>query len=444
MMRYEEAERFLLEIPRFTKKNRMEDTKSFLHLLGDPDLSGKIIHVAGTNGKGSVCAYLASVFEQAGYRVGLFTSPHLVTMRERFRLNGEMISEMAFIESLERVMQQLRGGEMENANYHPTFFEMLFFMAMLWFQSEGADIMILETGLGGRLDATNSVSRKELCVITEIGLDHIEYLGDTIPKIAGEKAGILQAGVPVVFADTKKDASRVILERAKALSCPAFPVSKGDARKIGIHKNFIDFSYNTRYYGYVGCTLNTCAHYQIENAALAVRVLDVLGEKLPVSGSDLTKGLQRMHWEGRMEEILPGVYADGAHNADGIRAFLETVKEDGCCGRRFLLFSAVQEKQYREIIRQILASGQFDEICLTKLKNTRGLSSQILLETYQEEREQLPEAEARRVQFTCAADCETGLLKLLKKKQKKDVIYIAGSLYLVGESKAYIKRKQND
>ena len=145
-----------------------------------------------------------------------------------------------------------------------------------------------------------------------------------------------------------------------------------------------------------------------------------------------------------MEEILPGVYADGAHNADGIRAFLETVKEDGCGGRRFLLFSAVQEKQYREIIRQILTSGQFDEICLTKLKNTRGLSSQILLETYQEEQEQLPEAAAQRVQFICAADCETGLLKLLKKKQEKDIIYIAGSLYLVGESKAYIKRKQND
>ena len=182
-----------------------------------------------------------------------------------------------------------------------------------------------------------------------------------------EKAGILKENVPVVFADKRKESSDVIKEHAKALFCPMFPVSKTDIRNFRFHKNFIDFSYNTRYYGYVGCRLMTCAAYQQENAALAVCALDVLSGKLPVSREIIEEGLQQARWEGRMEEILPDIILDGAHNIDGITAFLETVCSDGCRGRRLLLFSAVQEKQYREMTRLLIDSEMFDKIYLAML-----------------------------------------------------------------------------
>ena len=222
-------------------------------------------------------------------------------------------------------------------------------MKALCFEENDINVILLETGLGGRLDVTNCVSRKELCIITEIGLDHTEYLGNTIAKIAGEKAGILRQGVPVVFADHNREASAVIAKKAGQLACPVFSVSNCDVRKLEFHKKFIDFSFNTRYYGYIKCLLKTCASYQTENAALALRALDVLGDRLPVSEKALAFGMARAHWQGRMDEVVPDVFIDGAHNEDGILAFLDTVRRDGCRGRRLLLFSAVREKQYREI-----------------------------------------------------------------------------------------------
>ena len=190
---YEEAVDYINEIPRFTTKNTMDDTRAFLHRLGDPDQSMRIIHVAGTNGKGSVCAYMRFILEAAGYRTAVFTSPHLTDIRERFVIDGEMVSEKAFLGAFLRIYDLL-----DAKTPHPTFFEYLFLMAMILFSESRPDFCILETGLGGRLDATNAVSRKELAVITRIGLDHTEYLGDTLEKIAAEKAGILQDRKSVV------------------------------------------------------------------------------------------------------------------------------------------------------------------------------------------------------------------------------------------------------
>lgn len=427
-MEYEEAESYLLEIPKFTKKNTLDDTRAFLEKLGCTGENQKIIHIAGTNGKGSVCAYLASVFQKAGYRVGMFTSPHLVTMRERFRIDGEMISKQEFLACFERVKEAVSGGLCGNPSYHPTFFEMLFFMAMLCFERNGAEIVILETGLGGRLDATNSVGKKQLCIITEIGYDHMEYLGNTIGQIAGEKAGILQKNVPVVFADKRAESSEVIKRRAGMLDCPAFSVSKHDIRNLEFHKNFIDFSYDTRYYGYIRCSLLAHAPYQAENAALAVKALDVLAERLPVSREALLTGLREARWEARMEEILPGVYMDGAHNADGIRAFLDAVHRSGS-GRKLLLFSAVSDKQYEEIIRLLTSQGTFDSIFVTELNNTRGLSLQTLQTAF-----------AMAGSSVCGfADTRSALTALLAAKQPGDTVYIAGSLYLAGEVKSILR-----
>ena len=178
---YEQAVEYIFNVPRFTKKNTMADTKVFLERLGNPDLGLKIIHVAGTNGKGSVCAYMRSVLETAGKRVAVFTSPHLVDVRERFLIDGEMISREAFLEAFQIIYNQLNWKELEaGEGYHPTFFEYMFFIAMLVFKQAAPDYCILETGLGGRLDATNAVSHKELSVITSLSLEHTVYPPDTL------------------------------------------------------------------------------------------------------------------------------------------------------------------------------------------------------------------------------------------------------------------------
>ena len=427
---YEEAVDYILDVPRFTKKNVPEDTERFFDFLGRPGERAKIVHVAGTNGKGSVCAFVTSVLERAGISTGLFSSPHLVDIRERFRLNGEMISREAFASCLNRVMDSLElfRAETGKAEYHPTFFELLFFMGMLWFSDQKAEAIVLETGMGGRLDATNVVRRPAVCVITRIGLDHMEYLGDTKEKIAAEKAGIIKPRVPVVFWDEDPSVSRVIVEKAKKIDAETIPVSEEEVGFFNFKNKTVDFSMRSGYYEYIRVCLHTPAVYQRQNAALAVRALEVLNGKLmqePEAAKRITReaieeGLSAAHWSGRMEEVLPGVLIDGAHNEDGVHAFLESVRHDGCEGRRSLLFSVVSDKRAGRMAEQILESGLFSRIVAAPMKSGRSLT-----------REQLDEIWMGQAELYDSP--EKAFDTLIREKGKKDMVYAAGSLYLVGQ-----------
>ena len=427
---YEEAVDYILDVPRFTKKNVPEDTEHFFDFLGRPGERAKIVHVAGTNGKGSVCAFVTSVLERAGISTGLFSSPHLVDIRERFRLNGEMISREAFASCLNRVMDSLElfRAETGKAEYHPTFFELLFFMGMLWFSDQKAEAIVLETGMGGRLDATNVVRRPAVCVITRIGLDHMEYLGDTKEKIAAEKAGIIKPQVPVVFWDEDPSVSRVIVEKAKKIDAETIPVSEEEVGFFNFKNKTVDFSMRSGYYEYIRVCLHTPAVYQRQNAALAVRALEVLNGKLmqePEAAKRITReaieeGLSAAHWSGRMEEVLPGVLIDGAHNEDGVHAFLESVRHDGCEGRRSLLFSVVSDKRAGRMAEQILESGLFSRIVAAPMKSGRSLT-----------REQLDEIWMGQAELYDSP--EKAFDTLIREKGKKDMVYAAGSLYLAGQ-----------
>lgn len=427
---YEEAVDYILDVPRFTKKNVPEDTERFFDFLGRPGERAKIVHVAGTNGKGSVCAFVTSVLERAGISTGLFSSPHLVDIRERFRLNGEMISREAFASCLNRVMDSLElfRAETGKAEYHPTFFELLFFMGMLWFSDQKAEAIVLETGMGGRLDATNVVRRPAVCVITRIGLDHMEYLGDTKEKIAAEKAGIIKPQVPVVFWDEDPSVSRVIVEKAKKIDAETIPVSEEEVGFFNFKNKTVDFSMRSGYYEYIRVCLHTPAVYQRQNAALAVRALEVLNGKLmqePEAAKRITReaieeGLSAAHWSGRMEEVLPGVLIDGAHNEDGVHAFLESVRHDGCEGRRSLLFSVVSDKRAGRMAEQILESGLFSRIVAAPMKSGRSLT-----------REQLDEIWMGQAELYDSP--EKAFDTLIREKGKKDMVYAAGSLYLAGQ-----------
>ncbi len=427
---YDEAVEYIFNVPRFTKKNTMADTKAFLEKLGNPDRNLRIIHVAGTNGKGSVCAYIRSVLEAGGKRVAVFTSPHLVDVRERFIIDGKMISKEAFFEAFQIIYNILNWEELEaGEGYHPTFFEYMFFIAMLVFKESAPDYCILETGLGGRLDATNAVSKKELAVITRISLEHTEYLGDTIEAIAGEKAGIMAQDTPVVFADTQEKTTQVFREKAKDLSCECFPVSKSHYTLLNFKNKSIDFSYVSRYDYNVKIHLNTFAKYQMENCALALRAIEVLDVEKEFSTKVLAQGVKQTFWPGRMEEVLPEIFVDGAHNADGIRAFLETVSEDAYEGKRSLMFSVVSDKDYAQMLRKIAQSGLFHKIYLAQMGNYRATS-------LDEMKCHLPESyKGEVILYDSVKEAFTAVKE---QKLNDERVYIVGSLYLVGEIKEYV------
>ena len=223
-MNYEEAVAYIEETPKFTTKNKMEHTKECLKRLGNPQDKFRVIHVAGTNGKGSTCAFLTSILREAGYSCGLFTSPHLVVINERFQINEKNISDEVFLDAFCKV-KELADELVKEGNYHPTYFEFLFLMGMVIFADADVDYVVLETGLGGRLDATTAVENPVACVITSISFDHMQYLGNTIEEIAGEKAGIIVPGVPVIYDGNDQKAAEVIRERAQELNSPCFVTS---------------------------------------------------------------------------------------------------------------------------------------------------------------------------------------------------------------------------
>ena len=432
-----ECETYLNSIPSFTDKHTMEDTVAFLEFLGNPDQNMKIIHVAGTNGKGSVCSYLSSILMKAGYSVGMFTSPHLVKVNERFCIDGKMVSDgvftEVFVETLKRVV------EYDNKDYFPTYFEFLFFVAMILYDVYPVDYLILETGLGGRLDATNSVSNPLLTVITEIGYDHMQYLGESIAEIAGEKAGIIKPWVPVVFFDKQKESTEVIKQKALELDSRAIVVERKNIQNVSTVQEdegnkYIAFSYISLYDKYVDLKLNTEARYQAENAALAVTAAEILkNEGADISELDIREGLISAKWEARMEEIRPGIYVDGAHNVDGIEAFIDSAANIPSSGRKLLMFGIVGDKQYKEIIDKLLVCGEFDSIFVAVLETNRSVSVSDLKSAFEECKEEHGIIGLPIKYYSNVRDAITDIITVRK---SGDTVFAAGSLYLAGQIKS--------
>lgn len=433
---YDEAVAYLLEIPKFTKKNTMEDTKAFLKELKLPLEHKKIIHVAGTNGKGSVCFYLNNLLNCAGKNTGLFTSPHLTDIRERFRINGEMVSKEAFFEAFSLVYDKVMSKYEDALNgYHPTFFEFLFFMAMLLFKEEKTEYIILETGLGGMLDATNALDKKELTMITRIGLDHTEYLGNTIEEVALQKAGIIRPDTKVLYFGDDRGAGAVIEAYAAKQGAIVQSVDKKLWKDEKFRDKNIDFSYKSRYYDYIAITMSGIATYQIENISMALAALEnLLTVKEMPTVEEIQEVLKATVWQGRMEEVLPDVFLDGAHNENGICAFLDSVEKTEA-GRKSLLFSVVSDKDYKTIIKKIVESRLFDKIVITGLNNSRALSVQEILQIFYE---------CGRKEIVVIDDAEQAFETLCREKVEEEQIFVAGSLYLVGRIKEIIGRNQND
>jgi dihydrofolate synthase/folylpolyglutamate synthase len=428
---YTEAEEILNNIPKFTSKNPMEETAGFYEFIQAADGGiysekrlGKIIHVAGTNGKGSVCAYLQSICSQSGYKTAMFTSPHLITTRERFAIDGEIISEGEFIEAFNWLNCMI---DKYNKPYNPTYFERLFFMGIYIFSKAKPDVTILETGLGGRLDTTNVIKKPSVTVITEIGFDHMAYLGDTLEKIAGEKAGIIKPCVPVVFSDRKEAVSKVLEGKSKELCAKCYPVSKKDYKINEIKKKSIDFSVTNLYDNYVSFIINTTALYQVENASIAYRTCEVLRNEcglIGITDKSIEAGIALMHWMGRMEEVRPNIYIDGAHNEDGIEAFVESIKR-GENGKCVIVFSVVKDKQYDKMIHMLCRLDFVTDFIITHIPGQRGADLKEISGLF--------ERYCKVGTKICTYEnIEDAIIQSIALKGELGRVYIVGSLYLAG------------
>ena len=432
---YEEACEYILDIPKFAGKHTLADTKELLGRLTGSRIESKIIHVAGTNGKGSVCAYLQSILRTAGFHVGMFISPHLETMRERILYDGEMIPQESFVKAFDLVREESD----RQKEKHPSFFEFLFLMGMCYFKEKEPDYIILETGLGGRLDATNCIAKPKLCVITEIGFDHMQYLGNTLVEIAGEKAGIIKPGTPVIYLDKREETSRVIEQTAAMLETTAIAVKKSQIGRPVMRKKSIDFSFSNGYYRYDNLILRTTAAYQTENASVALVAARSLKEER-IDDEAVRKGLYDAFWPGRMEEILPRVFLDGAHNEDGIEAFLTSVsaantEQEKAAGKRLLLFGVVADKQYDKMIGRVAASQLFSHIAVTVLASDRSASIDKLKVAW---------AQYKTADCSFHESAEEAFHYIQSIQKEADTIYIAGSLYLVGQIKTLVRRTPDD
>jgi len=408
-MTYTEAIEFLYGLRLFGAEFGLEKSFRLAELAGNPQNRLRFIHVAGTNGKGSTCAILESIYRAAGWRTGLFTSPHLVSFRERLQVNRQLIAEADVVRLVAEIQPLLR--EFPDGQ-HPTFFEVITLMALKYFAAQKCEVVIWETGLGGRLDATNIVTPLA-SVITNIALDHQQWLGDTPAKIAAEKAGIIKPGIPVITATAEPTALAVIRATAQERRAPlrecAAPLPDLPA-------------------------LTLAGEHQKQNAALALATVEVLQAQLPVSADAIRTGLATVVWPGRLQLLhLDGgrqLLLDGAHNVAGMET-LRAALQTGFGGRRLVvIFGALQDKSWPGLC-QVLAP-------LAAAIHTVPVAS---------DRTAAPAdlaAACRAAHPAATVTAHTSLADALNACKNEPFVVVTGSLYLVGEALEWLGRPRAD
>ncbi len=380
-MTYEEAIQFLQRLQMFGAKLGLENMLRLAERAGSPHHRLRFIHVAGTNGKGSTCAFLESIYRAAGLRVGLYTSPHLVRFGERIQVNRELIPDAEVARLVELARNWTR-------DIPATFFEVVTAMALQYFEEQNCDLVIWETGMGGRLDATNIVTPLA-SVITNIALDHQQWLGNTLEEIAREKAGIIKPGVPVFTTSGSAEIVRVASEHGSPLTHVA--PSAVPALPLGLR-----------------------GAHQKANAALALAATRVL----PVAREHIVAGLTTAYWPGRLQVIeRPGgqtIVLDGAHNVAGMQALCAELKVSFPYELPAVIFGALKDKSWPEMLKVL--AGTASRLVLTPLKTSRSFAPAEALESYPE-----------------ATVCES-LDQALTLVAEERFVVVAGSLYLVGEA----------
>jgi len=412
----------------------LEAMQSFLDRVGRPEQKLRFVHVAGTNGKGSVCAGLTEVLSRAGYRVGVYTSPHLSSVRERFRIGGEYIGEAAFAALGERIIRVL--GEEQI-----TYFEFTTALALLWFAESQVDLVVLETGMGGRLDATNVVVPL-VSVITSVSMDHEAYLGNNLTAIAGEKAGIIKDHVPVVSGAGHPDAAAVIERVSRERSAPLFALRQEFDYVVKADSTWAwrgGKAFGNRVID--GLRSNRASLVQQENDSLTIALVRLLHEHgFTVSEEDLRRGLAEVRWPGRMEyfeqDFFPTVIGtpvgvkklryllDGAHNPDGVKNLANTLGKNFSYQKLIVVWGSMGDKDMPATLGTIACLA--DDLILTRPAGERSALPEQLYDFLGHE----DKKKAR-----CIASVPDALLAAQETAAEEDLIVVGGSLYLIGATR---------
>ncbi len=387
------------------------------HRLGDPQDSLRFIHVGGTNGKGSVSAMLSSVLTKAGYRVGLYTSPYLYDFRERMQIGGKPISEEALCEIMDRVK-----AEADGMPDRPTEFELITAAAFLWFKNEGCDPVILEVGLGGRLDATNIIKKSLLSLITGISLDHTSILGDTEEAIAKEKAGIFKEGCPALVGEVSPTVRKALSAAAREKGTPLSFLDLSSLSIKSAAKEGIRFRFEKEEY-----SIPFAASYQPKNASLVLKAIAALkAGGLPIPDEAIKGGLSSVYWPGRFEYFCrrPEVVYDGSHNPEGVKATVQTIKRLYRKKKILLITGVMADKDHAAIVNSLAPLA--DTVFTVTPDNPRALSADALCAAYRRKGvSALPRPSVKE-----ALRDASPLAAAFQKP-----IFILGSLYLYKEAK---------
>jgi dihydrofolate synthase/folylpolyglutamate synthase len=402
----------------------LANIRNILRALGNPHKKLKAIHIGGTNGKGSTAAMIQSILSRSGYRVGLYTSPHLISFTERIRIDEEEITEGEVV----GLTQRIRGAIRERRTPETfTFFDFTTAMAMLYFVTEGVDLAILEVGLGGRLDSTNVVDPL-LVIITTISMDHRNYLGGSLEAVAREKAGIIKGGRALITAATQPKVLDLFRRVCREKKAPLFRVGRDfRGRRVGPRR----FHYRGRKLNLPNLDLNLAGRHQIINATTAMGAIETMVEKgYRIGNGAIYEGLHRVQWSGRLEVVResPTVVLDGAHNPGAAKRLKEAIVEEFGYERLLLALGIMNDKDYRRIISTLVPLADMTVLCEPRCE--RAASPQVLLDAM------------KRIgkKGEIVGDVGEAVQHLLSVATERDLICITGSFYTIGEAKAYLSR----
>lgn len=432
-MNYQSAVDYILSfadyerIPRSAVVFDLRRIEMLLARLGNPQDAAKTVHIAGTKGKGSTSAMIASILYQSGYRTGLYTSPHLLSIRERLQIDGEPITEKAFARLVSRLKPEFEAVNESGAYGELTTFELLTALALAHFKESAVDYQVLEAGLGGRLDATN-VTSPEICVITSISYDHTDVLGDTLAEIATEKAGIIKPKSVVVVTRQSPEAMAVIEKTCR----------EKDARLVSVGSE-ITWQRQTagpdgqtfRLKGISGeydLSLPLAGEHQLENAAAAVAAVEVLKEHgARISPESIARGLARVHWPGRLQVMRrePWLVVDGAHNADSARRLVTALGQHFTFQRLTLIFGASSDKNIADMVAELASFP--DRVIVTSSRHPRAVSPDSLAHQFARQR----------VTAEVTENVSEAIEIALAGAMPGDLICVTGSLFIVAEAMEY-------
>jgi dihydrofolate synthase/folylpolyglutamate synthase len=422
MNQYQKTIDKLFELQKFGIKLGLNSTEALLERLGNPHHGLPCLHIAGTNGKGSVGAMVEAALIEAGVKVAMYTSPHLVRFTERFVIKGREISERRVTQLTERIFQVVDEREM------PTFFEVVTAMAFLYFAEEKVDLAIMETGLGGRLDATN-VCQPLVTLITNIGLEHQDFLGNTLAEIAGEKAGIIKPGTPLVHGVEPGPARRVIEGRAIKLKAPM--LRRGRELRF-LRKASGGFSLKGSRWSFKHLSTNLVGRHQPINACLALGACELLAQRgIGLEPEHFAKGLKAVRWPGRMERLprpagQPALWMDGAHNIPAAKALAASL--DMVRGERsplIMVLGVMADKDYRTILEILVPLA--DRVVFTRPQYFRAA-----------EPEALAKAAPKKTQYEVEPDLAKAMQRADQLAGPEGVVLISGSLFTVGEARGIL------